>query len=232
MSTCIILGDRSDIASALRPMLEEDGWKVIGWHRGNSIPALHWDLMLIAVGAVAPVGHWWELDEPQLITCIDSNLILPLTYLRRMWHQHNPGAYVCWLAGSNPNTIMDGYSAYNISKMAVLKAVEQLDHESPDCTFFALGPGTILTKIHDATIDAQWPNPKLDMAMLNVLERSPSKAVPRVYECIKWCLKQPKSVIGGRNICVSDPWDASPEALAAELDKDQDAYKLRRKDGV
>ncbi len=228
----IILGDRSDIASGLRPMLEADSWKVLGWHRGNSLPALSWDLLLIAVGAVAPVGHWWDIDESALITCIDSNLITPLTYLRRLWPNHNPGAYVCWLAGSNPNTIMTGYSAYNISKMAVLKAVEQLDYETTDCTFFALGPGTQFTKIHKATIEAVWPNPKLKKMLDTYKEGDFEANTARIYDCLKWCMKQPKEIIGGRNICVSDHWEEAPEELARELEADRNVYKLRRKDGI
>ena len=193
-----------------------------------------WDLLLIAVGSVAPVGHWWESTEQEFITCLDSNLILPMTLLQRLWWVRNEGAYVCWLAGSNPNMIMAGYSAYNISKMAVLKAVEQLDHESPDCTFFALGPGTILTKIHEATLNAGWDNPKLKEAMngayaVNQKHRL-DVAAPIVYTALKWCIRQPKSVIGGRNFCTSDLEKYAAHHLDEELQQDPDMFKLRRMD--
>ncbi len=218
----IILGDRSDIAKGLRAMLEADGWKVIGWHRGNSVPALRWDLLLIAMGSVAPVGHWWNVDEIKLVSCLDSNLIMPLTYLTRLWGIRNPGASICWLAGSNPNSIMDGYAAYNISKMAVLKAVEQLDHESPDAKFFALGPGTVVTKIHKPTIESGWHNPKLKAVIDSGKGGTP---IAKIYQCMMWCVSMPKEVIGGRNVCVSDDWG---DWLEKELERDEHMYKLRR----
>jgi NAD(P)-dependent dehydrogenase (short-subunit alcohol dehydrogenase family) len=127
------------------------------------------------------------------------------------------------MAGSNPQMIMDGYSAYNTGKMALLKLVEQLDHETPDAKFFALAPGTILPKIHQATTKAGWDNPKLDAALANpgdMLEQ-----IERVHDCLMWCVAEEKRVIGGRNICVSDPYG---EILSDALYQDSWKYKLRR----
>ena len=225
--TAIILGSNSDIAKGLMPMLEADGWEVHGWRRGEYLiqQVWHrWDLFISAVGSVAPVGLWHKQDHEDMERNINSNLLLPIMALKDLWSKHNPGASVCFLAGSNPNMIMPGYFAYNVSKMALLKAVEQMDYETPDAKFFALGPGTILTKIHDATLKADWPNPKLEKELQ--LQPDPQPKIARVYECLKWCISQPKEVIGGRNICVSDPWDL--DGLKDFLLDDKSMYKLRR----
>ena len=233
MSNCIILGDRSDIAQGLRPLLEQDGWNIRGI--GRSLSHLlssiqNWDLLLCCMGKVSPVGLWnmlnWHSEEIDIT--VQSNLLVPIDRIAAIWNKHNPGASICFLAGSNPNMIMPGYFAYNVSKMALLKAVEQMDAETPDAKFFALGPGTIITKIHKATLDAGWDNPKLKAA----LDRGEDKPeivqakIARVYECLKWCIAQPKEVIGGRNICVSDPWDQG--WLERWLKANPDLYKLRR----
>jgi hypothetical protein len=77
----------------------------------------------------------------------------------------------------------------------------------------------VLTKIHEQS--KGWFNPKLRAAR----EAGKSTPIARIYECLKWCLEQPKEVIGGRNICVSDPWDG-PRWM--EFVEDADLYKLRR----
>jgi NAD(P)-dependent dehydrogenase (short-subunit alcohol dehydrogenase family) len=152
------------------------------------------------------------------VECIESNLILPFEMLQSVWQDRKRNSAVCFLAGSNPQKIMDGYSAYNISKMALLKMVEQVDHESPDSKLFALGPGYIETKIHEATKQAQWPNAVIDSGRKG-------GEMSSVYEALMWCLQQPKEIVGGRNICVSDPMS---NELAARLALNPSLYKLRR----
>jgi len=112
---------------------------------------------------------------------------------------------------------MAGYSPYNAGKMALLKVCEQLDFETPDAKFFALGPGYVPTKIHKATLDAGWKNERI--------ERGGGTSFEKIYDCLKWCISQPKEVIGGRNICVSDNY--GPE-LTAKLSLHPSMYKLRR----
>ena len=221
MKTCLLLGKNSDIAKMLIPFLEPD-YQVIGWSRRDSVPGCDWDLIVCCLGSVSPVGLWHEVSETDFLLSLESNLITPIRLLQRVWRNRKPGAAVCFMAGSNPQMIMDGYAAYNVGKMALLKAVEQLDHESPDCRFFALGPGTIITKIHKPTIQAQWDNPKLKKVIDSGQGGTP---IRQVYECLKWALDQPKEVIGGRNICASDQFGPG---LAQQLKDDPWMYKLRR----
>jgi len=222
MKRCIILGDHSDIAQGLVSFLEADGYSVHGWHRGGHLYTLpFWDLIIVAMGRVAPVGLWMDTQTWEWEDTMASNLLRPLEILRALWIKHNPNASVCWFAGSNPNMIMDGYSAYNVSKMAVLKAVEQLDHETPDCKFFALGPGIVQTKIHMATIEANWPNQKLKDA----IHSGKSTPIEKIYDCLKWCVEQPKEIVGGRNICVSDN---AQSTLPRTLPNKPNLFKLRR----
>ena len=226
MTTAIVLGSNSDIAKALTPMLMADGWDVVGWSRREQLPEVNWDLLLIALGRVAPVRHWWEPDDGEWYECFRSNLLLPIRLLRELWAFRNHNARVCFMAGSNPNSILSGYSAYNVSKMALLKLCEQLDHETPGIVFFALGPGITDTKIHDATKQAQWPNPRLERAMKD----GSFTKMEDIYACLKWAIAQPKEVIGGRNICVSDPWKEKwfAETLALQPSR----LKLRRDDKI
>ena len=151
----LILGSRSDIAADLQVMMVEDGWTIRGWHRGaRHLPQSKWNLCLITLGCLAPVGHWAEIDQKEFDACVQSNALLPLKLLRDVWYLREPNASVCFFGGSNPQKLMAGYSAYNFAKMGLLKLVEQLDLETPDAKIFVLGPGFVRTKIHQPT--AKW----------------------------------------------------------------------------
>jgi NAD(P)-dependent dehydrogenase (short-subunit alcohol dehydrogenase family) len=113
-----------------------------------------------------------------------------------LWSKRKPNSTVIWFAGSNPQKIMKGYSSYNCSKMAVLKLVEQMDAETPDCRFIAFGPGYAKTKIHQATLDANWPNERIERG-------DNGNSMESIYEALKWCIDH-REEAGGRNICVSD----------------------------
>jgi len=210
----IILGDNSDIGKSLKFMLEMDGDEVFGWNRTSQVLG-NWHLVISCLGSVAPVGKW-DLSSPW-IENFTSNLFQPVEWLKALWPWRLPNASVCFMAGSNPQKIMKGYAAYNASKMALLKVIEQLDFEEPEVKFFALGPGYIDTKIHRPTLEAGWPNERI--------ARGNPNTMGQVYDCLKWCISQPKEVVGGRNICVSDPYDP---ALAERLKHNSNLYKLRR----
>jgi NAD(P)-dependent dehydrogenase (short-subunit alcohol dehydrogenase family) len=225
MKTCIVLGSNSDIAQGLLPYLSRDYETVVGWSRSQEMPTVQWDLCLIAIGTVAPVGLWHDVNARDWQRSIESNLVEPFKRLQTIWPEHNPGATVIFMAGSNPQMVMPGYSGYSTGKMALLKLVEQMDAETPDAKFVALGPGTILTKIHKATLDAGWDNPKLKKAM----EEQKPADYARLYKCMQWIIAQPKTVVGGRNICVSDPWDQP--RTEQQMQRNRDLFKLRRWEG-
>ena len=212
-----IIGSESDIAAGLRHFLNADGWSVHGWARGEALELVPWDLIIITLGRVAPVGKWMDNDPDEWDKCVESNLLLPVRLLRRLWHKRETGASVCFFAGSNPQKPMAGYSAYNASKMGLLKLVEQLDFETPEVKFFALGPGYVPTKIHKATIDAGWKNERI--------ERGGGTPIREIYNCLMWCIRQPREIIGGRNICVSD---LKLQRLEGKLMLNHSMFKLRR----
>jgi len=212
----IILGSKSDIARELVKCLNADNWSVTGWCRNEVLPLTPWNLIIITLGRVAPVGKWMDNDPYSWDECVNSNLLLPIRQLRRLWHKREPNASVCFFAGSNPQKPMAGYSAYNAGKMGLLKVVEQLNFETPDTKFFALGPGYVPTKIHKATLEAGWKNERID--------RGGGTPIEKIYECLKWCIAQPKEVVGGRNVCVSD----IRIGLEDELRANPSMFKLRR----
>jgi NAD(P)-dependent dehydrogenase (short-subunit alcohol dehydrogenase family) len=224
----MIIGSKSDIAKGLMPMLEADEWELMTWCREDTHDDDYvfcpeaWNLLVCCVGSVAPVGLWHEVKTTAWLNGFSANVWLPFTTLRDAWPNHAPNASVCFLAGSNPQTIMPGYSAYNTGKMALLKLVEQLDAETLDAKFFALGPGIVLTKIHEAS--EGWNNPKLKAAQA----AGKSTPINDIYDCLMWCVRQPKDIMGGRNICVSDWQKPDRTTLLYNLEQRPSLFKLRR----
>lgn len=229
--SCILLGGNSEIGLHLATFLKHDRWDVFRWQRGQ----MHyfrvkgeqpcWDLALIPIGTVAPVGLWHDVDDWG--GGVNVNLIRPVTILNAFWESRAPGASVCFFAGANPNATMPGYSSYAAGKMGLLKACEWMDAETPNVKFFALAPGIVHTKIHKPTVAARWNNEKLQ-ASYRENRQTPYQ---KIYDCLQWCVRQPKSVVGGRNICVSDSDDwANETALAKELEADTSLFKLRRQE--
>ena len=87
----IIIGDKSDIAQGLIPLLRADCHEVTGWNRNEKNPPNgKWDLFLNCLGTVAPVGPWYESQGWE--ACFQSNLLLPLYWLRALWKDMLPDA--------------------------------------------------------------------------------------------------------------------------------------------
>ena len=100
----IILGDRSEIAQGLQPMLEADGYRVTGWNRetqrqseaswprGGMESFPNWDLIICAIGTVAPVGHWASQNADEWDEAVRINCMLPIRLVRTLWNRRNPNA--------------------------------------------------------------------------------------------------------------------------------------------
>jgi hypothetical protein len=105
-----------------------------------------------------------------------------------------------------------------------------LDAESPDTSFFIIGPGIVRTKIHEQTLRSpkrSGANYRMLVDFLN--SAKPGTSHDEIYACLRWCMNAGKSAVGGRNLSlVHDAWRNEGSALKRELERDQNLYKLRR----
>jgi len=191
-----------------------------------------WDVFIVAAGTEEPIGSFWECDGDAWDKAIAINALAPLRALRALWPNRNTTARpaVAFFSGAGTNNAAPAYSAYSSSKIFLIKMCELLDAESPDTSFFIVGPGIVRTKIHDQTLraaDRSGPNYKKVVDFLG--SENPGTSHDDIYSCLRWCLELPKEAIGGRNISiVYDPWRNGGEALSAALVAAPDLYKLRR----
>ena len=134
------------------------------------------------------------------------------------------------LAGGGTNNPFRNYSAYCVSKIALIKMCELIDDEERDANVFVIGPGYTNTRIHEETLRAG-PSAAGDGYYKTLaLLKTRGTAIDEVYEHMQWCMRQGRTVAGGRNFStVHDAWRDGGAALAENLRGDPDAFRLRRR---
>ena len=193
----VILGSGSDIARALAKRMD-----VIGYPHDSIDEPTTFDLLLVCCGkvdegsfAMAHAGEWED--------CVKANVLTPLRWVRKFYPYRRRGASIVFFAGTDPNKVPLGMSAYHLSKIMLISAAELLNAEF-DCKVFIIGPGYMPSKIH--------PYPVVGKQETSIND---------LHEMLMTCIQYPKSVIGGRNIHIRDPWKTLK-------DLNRDDYRLRR----
>jgi NAD(P)-dependent dehydrogenase (short-subunit alcohol dehydrogenase family) len=134
---------------------------------------------------------------------------------------------VIFFAGGGTNSAPINFSAYTLSKIALIKAVELLDAEHQGLCFTIIGPGWVKTKIHSETLRAGKASGQAHKETSRRLELGEFTPMSQVIDCCDWLLNSSKDVIGGRNFSVvHDPW--GNDYLNKTLRDNPDMYKLRR----
>jgi NAD(P)-dependent dehydrogenase (short-subunit alcohol dehydrogenase family) len=191
-----------------------------------------WDVLVLCPGAQEPVGAFEACRFEEWEASVRVNFSGQMQVVREMlpWRSKDRGIGPCVLffAGGGTNSATLNYSAYTISKIALVKMCELLDAEIPDTRFAIIGPGWVRTKIHDATLeagpDAAGANYERTRAMLATGDLVPMN---RVIGSCDWVVSQPREVVGGRNFStLHDAWGT--DELAEALRHSPDMYKLRR----
>lgn len=186
-----------------------------------------WDEMVIAPGTLEPIGLFDTLNFEEWADSIQVNFINQLYVIHQMLDTRQSNALVVLFAGGGTNGTADRFSAYTISKIALIKMSELLDSEIPDTRFVVIGPGWVKTKIHEQTLNAQdKAGFSFDETSRRLLADDFTK-METVINCLDWLSLQDKYLIGGRNISVChDGWNE--ENFTNLLQYNKDAGKLRR----
>lgn len=190
-----------------------------------------WNYLVLCPGTLQPVGAFTDSDFAEWQRSVEVNFIRQMQFVRELLPSRskikNHPPVVVFFAGGGTNNATVNYSAYTISKIALIKMCELLDAEIPDTNFVILGPGWVKTKIHQETLQA---GQKAGANYPKTLDRIASdKFTPmeRVLDCCDWAVAAPRKAAGGRNFSVVfDKWGTS--ALIKKLLADPDMYKLRR----
>lgn len=190
-----------------------------------------WDLFVSCIGTQEPVGLFESVNVEQWVQGFNKNFTLQIELLLRLlpFRNRDGNATVVFFAGGGTNGATPYYSAYTLGKIGLIKCVELLDDEISDTKFVALGPGWMLSDIHNATIEAgptiAGQNYFKTRYMLD--NQSLMNTSNKVVDDIFFLISQPKHLVGGRNF--SSVHDSFSEQTLQELyDANPNFYRLKR----
>jgi NAD(P)-dependent dehydrogenase (short-subunit alcohol dehydrogenase family) len=190
-----------------------------------------WDVLVVAPGTQDPVGPFAQCDFENWSKSVHANFISQLRMVHQLIPHRNTSGHqlplILFFAGGGTNNATLNYSAYTVSKIALMKMTELLDAEIDNARFCILGPGWVKTKIHNSTIEAGDLAGSNYSKTLTMLEGEDCVPMEKVIACCDWLLSAPRDVISGRNFSVKfDNW--GDENLSDCLRQDGNMYKLRR----
>jgi NAD(P)-dependent dehydrogenase (short-subunit alcohol dehydrogenase family) len=228
--------------SDLTRELQRDGMKLIHCDLSNSksvqeacagLQALcpQWDILVLCPGRLEPIGNFLQSQFDPWEESMKINFTNQIRIVRQLLpgrRTSSPqGPYVLFFAGGGTNDAPVNYSAYTVSKIALIKMCELLDAEIPDTSFVIIGPGWVKTKIHDATLKAGSRAGRSYQKTLEKLSGGDFTPPERIIDCFDWIITQNRDLVSGRNFSVRyDSWGS--DELVKRLRKDSNLFKLRR----
>lgn len=227
-----IAGISSDIGSGLGLLYQNAGQRVFGTYNNNDfvtdifgietahynggkVPVRPWDMFIGCIGTLTPIRPFFSGDFAEWQKAIEVNALSQLKLLHGMWAHRGKEPKAVFLVGGGISRPFPNYSAYSLSKILLVAAVEKLCDENPELHAVAIGTGWVNTKIHQQTLEAKDCGNK--ERTLEALKKANS--IEAVYAFINKCLDDPKT--RGRNLAIGD-----------ELDIVGDEYKLRRSERI
>ncbi|HLB41766.1 MAG TPA: SDR family oxidoreductase [Gammaproteobacteria bacterium] len=192
-----------------------------------------WNVLIFATGTLVPLGLFLKNNVDDWNTSIHVNFINQIRLTHRLVNKlsrplENIMPSVIFFAGGGTNNAVLGYSAYTISKIALIKMCELLDAEIAHVKFTIIGPGWVKTKIHNETlISGEKCHPDNYAKTVERLKNNLWTSLSEVIYFIEWVISQPKEIVGGRNFSVVHD-DISNIDFIKKISNTPDMYKLRR----
>jgi NAD(P)-dependent dehydrogenase (short-subunit alcohol dehydrogenase family) len=193
---------------------------------------VQWDLLVSSVGTTEPIGRFFDLDFDEWEKSIGVNFLAQMRVLHALWplRRRERTVDIMLLAGGGTNGAWCNYSAYCVSKIALIKMCELIDDEAPDANAFIIGPGYTRTRIHQETLRAGPAAAGKEYFKVKTYLEREGTTIEEIYEHMRWCMAQGRSVSGGRNFStVHDPWRDGGRELANILRDNRDVFRLRRR---
>lgn len=190
-----------------------------------------WDVLVICSGAQEPISPFIDCSFDEWEAAVRLNFTSQMRIIHELLPSRRFNSIlaprVLLFAGGGTNSAPVNYSAYTISKIALIKMCELLDAEIPDSCFVIIGPGWVKTKIHNSTLKARQQAGANYQRTLEKLYGNDCTPMEQVLDCCDWVVDAPRGVISGRNFSVVfDKWNT--EELEMLLVEEPNMYKLRR----
>jgi len=258
MRKAVVVGHDSELGRIASKHLENKGWQVLGTSRRNenliegkiyfcdlgsrnSVQDVcnqilkdvsEIDLIILSVGQMSPIGHFSKIDFDEWAESVNLNFINQVFMIRQFAEemrriQHN-GTKFLTFAGSGTNSAPKNFSAYTLSKIALIKSMELFAEEYPDHFFLSLGSGWMRSAIHEQTLAAGTLAGDAYIETVRRFKENDFGSPEMFCEFIDWYMTLNNTKVSGRNIALQgDDWKS--QEFNSNLVSSEDAYKLRRK---
>lgn len=260
MPNALVVGHDSELGGIASNHLKELGWRVIGTSRrpkniiqneiyycdfsdrgslkiasrtiAEVFPEI--DLVIISVGQLSPVGHISKVEFGEWANSVDSNFVNQVFFVREivgfLIDKGHTGTKFLTFAGSGTNSAPLNFSAYTLSKIALIKSMELFAAEYPDYYFISLGTGWMKSAIHDQTLSAGSLAGEAYSETVRRIRDNDFGSPQLFCDFLDWYIAITDSKVSGRNIALQgDNWNDSD--FLKLLTHSSDSFKLRRSRG-
>lgn len=192
-----------------------------------------WDVLVLCAAVQDPIGPFISTDFDAWEESVMVNFVGQLRIIHELLPTRRTDSaiepIVLLFAGGGPNKATLNYSAYAISKVALIKICELLDAEIQDTRFVIVNPGWVKTKAHRSMLRAGSRGGDDYWRTIQKFDRDEWTPIERVVECCNWLLRSPRKLISGRYFGVEfDEWGS--DTLNQKLAQDPNLCRLRRKE--
>jgi NAD(P)-dependent dehydrogenase (short-subunit alcohol dehydrogenase family) len=261
MPNALIVGHDSELGLIAANHLISSGWQVFGTTRRESnviegkifycdldcrtsienalslvfTELSHLDLVIISVGRLSPISPILDADFDVWSDAVSLNFVNQIfviqQLLRHLAAHQKTGTKFLTFAGSGTNSAPKNYSAYTLSKIALIKSMELFTAEHSEHFFLSLGTGWMNSAIHKQTLEAGSLAGDGYLETLRRIEEN-DFGDPKLYcAFLDWYIDVSDPRVSGRNIALQgDDWQAVE--FKSNLIETQDSYKLRRGTGM
>lgn len=192
-----------------------------------------WDYLIMCPATQEPFGAFAEIDFDSWEESININFTNQLRLLQGLLpfrqSENKKLPLVLFFAGGGPNKAPVNYSAYSVSKVALIKMCELLAAEITDTRFVIVNPGWVKTKSQNTMVDK---GAKIGDDYHRTIEKFKTNdwtPMTNVIGCCNWIMDTPHELISGRYFGVEfDSWGT--EEFNRRLSQDSNFCKLRRKE--
>ncbi|MBI4283694.1 MAG: SDR family oxidoreductase [Chloroflexi bacterium] len=190
-----------------------------------------WDVLIMCPGIQDPIGPFLETEFGLWEESVMVNFVGQICFVRELLSTRQASSaiepIVLLFAGGGPNKATVNYSAYAVSKVALIKMTELLDAEISDSRFVIINPGWVKTKAHESMLKAGTKTGEDYWRTVKKFESDEWTPMERVVDCCDWLIQMPRKLISGRYFGVEfDAWGS--ETLNQRLARDPNLCKLRR----
>lgn len=188
--------------------------------------------VITCAGGFGAIGPMLETDSEEWWDTLRTNVFGAYLMAKHSSALLGRGSRIINFAGGGAFSTFPNYSAYAVSKSAVVRMTENLAEELAEKGVLvnAVAPGFVLTEIHDATLKAG-RHKAGDAHFTQTMTKRDGGAVPIEVpvNLVRWLLSDRAAGLTGKTISASfDPWGTPEFEDAISRINGSDLYSMRR----